>query len=91
MPGIGTIQGSRASSQARAIWAGETPCPMVGRISMDLITVDISHLPQIPRYLDIIGPNQSADDLADIAGTIGYEILTSLSHRYIRRYYEGAV
>jgi alanine racemase len=81
----------RSLSNNAVLWDGDTPCPLIGRISMDLITVDISHLPQIPRYLDIIGPNQSADDLADIAGTIGYEILTSLSHRYIRRYYEGAV
>ncbi|OYU40377.1 MAG: alanine racemase [Pseudorhodobacter sp. PARRP1] len=79
----------RSLSNNAVLWDGDTPCPLIGRVSMDLITVDISHLPQIPRYLDIIGPNQSADDLADIAGTIGYEILTGLSSRYTRRYYEG--
>ena len=57
---------------------------------MDLITADISHLSQMPRSLDILGLNQSFDDLADIAGTIGYEILTALSPRYTRRYIEGA-
>ena len=36
--------------------------------------------------LDIIGPHQGVDDLAAIAGTIGYEILTSLGPRYARRY-----
>lgn len=80
----------RTLSNNAVLWDGDTPCPLIGRVSMDLITVDISHLPQVPRTLDIIGPNQSIDDLADIAGTIGYEILTSLSNRYIRRYYEGA-
>ena len=79
----------RTLSNNAVLWDGDTPCPLIGRVSMDLITVDISHLKQVPRYLDIIGPNQSADDLADIAGTIGYEILTGLSARYIRRYYEG--
>ena len=79
----------RTLSNNAVLWDGDTPCPLIGRVSMDLITVDISHLQQIPRSLDIIGPNQSVDELADIAGTIGYEILTSLSPRYIRRYYEG--
>ena len=81
----------RTLSNAAVLWDGDTPCPLVGRVSMDLITVDITHLSQIPRYLDIIGPHQSADELADIAGTIGYEILTGLGSRYVRRYYEGAV
>ena len=53
---------------------------------MDLITADIGHLPEIPRSLDILGPHQGVDDLAAIAGTIGYEILTSLGPRYARRY-----
>lgn len=79
----------RTLSNNAVLWDGDTPCPLIGRVSMDLITVDISHLAEVPRYLDIIGPNQSIDELADIAGTIGYEILTSLSKRYIRRYYEG--
>ncbi len=80
----------RSLSGKAILWDGDTPCPVVGRVSMDLITVDISHLDRVPRSLDILGPHQTVDDLADIAGTIGYEILTSLSHRYSRRYIEGA-
>jgi alanine racemase len=80
----------RGLSNAAVLWDGDTPCPLVGRVSMDLITVDVTHLRQIPRSLDILGPHQSVDDLAEIAGTIGYEILTSLSPRYARRYVEGA-
>jgi alanine racemase len=53
---------------------------------MDLITVDVTHLAELPRSLDIIGPYQGVDDLGDAAGTIGYEILTSLGSRYTRRY-----
>ena len=36
--------------------------------------------------VELLGPNQTVDDLADAAGTIGYEILTSLGSRYERRY-----
>jgi alanine racemase len=79
---------SRALSNRVMLWDGDTPCPLVGRVSMDLITVDISHLPEVPRSLDILGPRQSVDDLATAAGTIGYEMLTALGPRYERRYQE---
>ena len=80
----------RSLSNVAVLWDGDTPCPLVGRVSMDMITVDISHLATIPRSLDILGVHQTVDDLADTAGTIGYEILTGLSPRYTRRYLEGA-
>jgi alanine racemase len=92
---IATVSGGyadgllRGLSNTAVLWDGDTPCPLVGRVSMDLITVDISHLAYVPRSLDILGPHQTVDDLADIAGTIGYEILTSLGPRYTRRYQEG--
>ena len=93
---IATLSGGYADGLPRTLsnnavlWDGDTPCPLVGRVSMDLITADISHLAHTPRSLDILGQNQSFDDLADIAGTIGYEILTALGARYTRRYVEGA-
>lgn len=68
------------------LWAGDQACPVVGRISMDLITVDITDLPHAPPALDVFGPHQGIDDLADIAGTIGYEFLTSLGRRYRRNW-----
>jgi alanine racemase len=80
---------ARSLSNASVLWDGNVPCPLVGRVSMDLITVDITHLREVPRSLDIIGAYQSVDDLADSAGTIGYEVLTSLGARYARRYVEG--
>lgn len=79
----------RAASNRARLFAEGTPCPVVGRISMDLITVDVTHLPKIPASLDILGPHQRVDDLADAMGTIGYEVLTSLGARYERRYVEG--
>ena len=53
---------------------------------MDLITVDITHLPEVPQALDLLNHVQTVDMLADLADTIGYEILTSLGRRYQRRY-----
>ncbi|SIS78248.1 alanine racemase [Phaeovulum vinaykumarii] len=72
------------------LWAGDTPCPILGRVSMDLITVDISHLEHEPATLDLLGPAQGADAVADQIGTIGYEVLTALGPRYRRQYIGGA-
>lgn len=67
--------------------------PVVGRISMDLITFDVTEVPEpLVRpgaFVDLIGPGQTVDDLAAEAGTIGYEILTSLGPRYHRSYVGG--
>lgn len=76
----------RAMGPKATVWAGATPCPVVGRVSMDLITVDVTHLSTVPDTLTILGREQKVDDLADAAGTIGYEILTSLGARYQRTY-----
>ncbi len=79
----------RALSNGAMLWADDVACPLVGRVSMDLITVDISHLHKVPDSLEILGPEQSIDNLAQKAGSIGYEILTSLGQRYSRRYAGG--
>lgn len=75
----------RAMSGRATLWHGSTPCPLVGRVSMDLLTVDVTDCDDDPTYLTIIGPHQTIDTLADAAGTIGYEILTSLGSRYSRQ------
>ncbi|MHC0053995.1 alanine racemase [Actibacterium sp. D379-3] len=80
----------RAMGNKAHLFFEGTPCPIAGRVSMDLITVNITHLAAAPRALDILGPDQGVDDLAGAAGTIGYEILTSLGARYARRYTGGA-
>lgn len=74
------------SGKGVMLWAGDTACPVVGRVSMDLITVDVTNLPDLPDTLDILNARQGVDDLAANAGTIGYEILTSLGRRYARSY-----
>lgn len=78
----------RTLSNRAQLWDRDVACPLIGRVSMDAITVDITDLPEVPRSLDIIGPHQGVDALAEAGGTIGYEILTGLGARYLRRYQE---
>jgi alanine racemase len=76
----------RALSGKSVLYSDGVACPLVGRVSMDLITVDVTHLGYEPKSLDILGMDQTVDMVAEQAGTIGYEILTSLGARYQRRY-----
>jgi alanine racemase len=84
--------GADRGQSAAAHVAGKS-CPIVGRISMDLICLDISDLPDgVVRRGDaatFIGEGISIDDLAAAAGTIGYEVLTHLGPR-CHRIYRGA-
>jgi alanine racemase len=76
-----------ATSGSVAVWKG-CRCPFVGRISMDLIAVDVTDAPPVQRgdWLTLLGEGISINDLARCAGTIPYEILTALGHRYERVY-----
>lgn len=73
-----------------AAWLGDIRLPFAGRVSMDLIILDISALPDgrlnSGDLVELIGDRQSIDDVAAISGTIGYEILTSLGSRFWRIY-----
>jgi alanine racemase len=63
------------------------PVPLVGRVSMDLTTFDVTDTSAGPGdWLSVIGPEHDVDAAAIEAGTNGYEILTSLGRRYQRRY-----
>ena len=65
-------------------------CPVVGRVSMDTTIIDITELgsdiPLPGEGVEILGDLIGVDDQADAAGTVGYEILTSLKGRYSRTY-----
>jgi alanine racemase len=69
-------------------------CPIAGRISMDLIAVDITDLEKNAarrgHMVTLIGEGITVDELAHHFGTIGYEVLTSLSRRYARIYKGGS-
>jgi alanine racemase len=73
------------SNRGHAVFDG-APVPLVGRVSMDLTTFDVTDHPAIGPgdWLDLIGPGRDADAVAADAGTNGYEILTSLGARYHR-------
>lgn len=73
--GFATIEGKR--------------CPIVGRVSMDLITIDISAVIDLARpgvYAQFIGPDAPLEEQAALAGTIGYELTTGLTPRVTRIY-----
>jgi len=69
---------------------GDSRVPLVGRVSMDLSTFDVTDAPPAlcrpGDFIDIIGPHQDVDALAAAAGTIGYEVLTRLARRIDRVY-----
>lgn len=75
----------RLLSDKAILYAGDIPCPLVGRVSMDLLTIDVTDVPHDVEKLTLIGPHQSVDDLANLAKTIGYEVLTQLGARYNRK------
>ena len=74
-------------------YAGTHAAPILGRVSMDLITVDVTEVPEAfsrrGEWIELIGPNVSAQTLAHHAGTIDYEVLTNLGTRAFRRYIGG--
>lgn len=95
--GIGYADGFLRSlgNAGKLYWKGYS-LPVSGRVSMDLVICDLTAVPEhelpVPGdRLEIIGPNQSADELAKTAGTIGYEILTALGKRYKRTYTDNRV
>ena len=88
----------RAASTADRVTGGEVivagkRCPLAGRISMDLMAIDVTDLPEGAArrgdYVTLIGGDITVDDVAAFSGTIGYEVLTRLGRRY-HRVYSGA-
>lgn len=69
------------------------PAPIVGRVSMDVVTIDVTDIPtalaQRGAWAELIGRHVQVDDLADSSGTIGYEVLTRLGPRFQRIYVSG--
>ena len=82
---------SKGKPPAEVIVAGKH-CPLAGRVSMDLLAVDVTEVPEhhVRRgdLVTLIGGDIDIDQLGAWSGTIGYEVLTSLGHRYHRVYKE---
>ena len=92
--GVGYADGyPRSLSNRGQVAIGGTRAPIIGRVSMDLTTIDITALPESAArpgtIAELIGPGLPPDEVAQAAGTIGYEILTGLGPRYAR-IYKGA-
>ncbi len=80
----------RSLGNAGSAWVDGIRLPIVGRVSMDSMIIDITALPdgrlKPGDFVELIGPHQCADDLGRDAGTMGYEVLTRLGSRYPRVY-----
>ncbi|MGK7863092.1 alanine racemase [Falsiroseomonas sp. E2-1-a4] len=79
------------SGRSLALFQGRA-VPLIGRVSMDLTTFDATDFPELRpgcRLMLVGGPGNTPDDIAARCDTIGYEVLTSLGHRYQRRYIGG--
>jgi alanine racemase len=89
-----SVSASDSRAGAFAIAAGHR-LPMLGRVSMDLTVFDATDAPEgaVQRggFVELIGDEMGVDDLASLAGTIGYEILTSLGPRFHRIYSGGPI
>ncbi|MGX6960613.1 MAG: alanine racemase [Rickettsia endosymbiont of Pentastiridius leporinus] len=81
---------SRNFSNQGEVFINGRSAPIIGRVSMDLVNIDVTDLPSSDIFLgqkvEIIGNHCTPDKIAAIIGTIGYEILTSLGNRYRRIY-----
>lgn len=77
-------------AQSAQVWIGGHVAPIFGRVSMDLIAVDVTDIPPEVcargAWVELFGPNISVDSVARCARTIGYELLTGLGNRYTRSY-----
>lgn len=80
------------SNKGLHAYVGGHAAPIIGRVSMDLITLDVTHLPEEVieegARAEIINDRQDVNKLAALSDTIGYEILTSISPR-VKRNYQG--
>ena len=92
--GVGYADGyhrAASSSDGRPgarVFIGGRFAPLIGRVSMDLVAVDVTGLAGVKRgdWAELFGSNVPVDEVAKHAGTIGYELLTGLGRRYARRY-----
>ncbi|MDE1174692.1 MAG: alanine racemase [Parvibaculaceae bacterium] len=90
--GDGLMRALSASGKGRACIGGHF-APIVGRISMDMINIDVTGVPasllERGALVELLGSHITVDELAAACGTIGYEILTGLGRRYARVYKAG--
>jgi alanine racemase len=88
--GLGYADGvPRSASNCFIGWLDDAPCPVTGRVSMDLITIDVSKAQRTAKAgqrVEFLGANAKLEDQAGRANTLGYELLTGLGTRVERLY-----
>ena len=89
--GVPRALSSGTSNAPPQVFLGGRRCPIIGRVSMDMMAIDVTDL-AVPvkrgDLAEILGPNILIDEVAGWAGTISYELLTRLGSRYARLYSE---
>jgi alanine racemase len=86
--GYHRLAGSSDEHNGAYVHIRNRPARLVGRVSMDLMAVDVTEILAVSRgdWAELFGPHVAIDDVASFAGTIGYELLTGLGRRYARNY-----
>ncbi len=92
--GLGYADGYfRALVNRSVVYIAQQPAPVIGRISMDLVTIDVTDVAeddsQPGALVEVLGQRLTPDDIAAQAHTNGYEIMTSLGRRHHRVYVDG--
>lgn len=84
----------RCLSNKGSAYYGDIRLPIIGRVSMDSITIDVTALAEdaltLGSLVELVGDHQKLEDVANDCETIPYEILTSLGHRYARIYTDAS-
>jgi len=73
----------RTTPEGTPVWVGGCHAPLVGRVSMDMLTVDVTEVPEaaVGAAVELWGAHVGVDDLAERVGTVGYELLAGLPAR----------
>lgn len=91
---IGYADGlQRCLSSKWHFWTPQGVAPICGRICMDMCMIDVTNLPDVDAgtEVEVFGVHNSVVDMAQVAGTIGYELLCGISKRVPRVYLEQGV
>ena len=73
----------RTAPDGTPVWAGGQRLPLVGRVSMDMVTIDLTDAPRLDvgAEVELWGEHIAVDEVAAAAGTVGYELLCALARR----------
>ena len=78
----------RNAPRGTPVWVAGRRAPLIGRVSMDMLTIDLTDLPEVSlgAVVELWGAQLPVDELAQACGTIGYELLCKVTTRVPRRY-----